>query len=126
MLDQLVWFADHGAKNPIMVAEVDGVVVGWGSLSKWSDRCAYTDTAEVSLYVQPGHRGGGVGRMLMKHLLEEGRTQGLHAVIARITEGNKVSVHLHESFGFSPIGVMKEVGVKFGKRLDVFLMEKVF
>jgi L-amino acid N-acyltransferase len=124
--EQQTWFEDHGAKNPVMVAELDGRVVGWGSLSKWSDRCAYTDTAEISLYIGEEHQGKGIGKNLMKKILEEGDKQGLHVVIARITEGNKVSVTLHESIGFFHIGVMKEVGMKFGKRLDVYLMEKVF
>ncbi len=124
--EQHAWFADHGAKNPIMVAEHQGSVVGWGSLSKWSDRCAYADTAEVSLYIKEEYRGKGIGAQLLSQLLKEGERSGLHAIIARITEGNTNSVSLHESFGFLPIGVMKEVGVKFGKRLDVYLMEKLF
>jgi L-amino acid N-acyltransferase YncA len=123
--EQKLWFKDHGPKNPIMVAEQDGIVIAWGSLSKWSDRCAYTDTAEVSLYVTEPYQGKGIGTQLLKQLLEEGKQQGLHAVIARITEGNTHSISLHESLGFFPIGVMKAVGVKFGKRLDVHLLEKL-
>jgi phosphinothricin acetyltransferase len=124
--EQHRWFADHGAKNPIMAAEQDGQIIAWGSLSKWSDRCAYTDTAEVSLYVTEPHQGKSIGTQLLTQLLKEGARQGLHAVIARITEGNTHSLSLHESLGFFPIGVMKEVGVKFGKRLDVHLLEKIF
>ncbi len=124
--EQQTWFEDHGNKNPIMVAEIDGTVVGWSSLSKWSDRCAYTDTAEISLYIKKEYQGKGIGKDLLKRILEEGEKQGLHAVIARITEGNTISIALHESLGFFHIGVMKEVGVKFEKRLDVYLMEKIF
>jgi phosphinothricin acetyltransferase len=124
--EQIHWFQNHGKKNPIMVAEHDNSIVAWGSLSKWSDRCAYTDTAEVSLYVTESYQGKGIGTQLLKELLEEGQRQELHAVLARITEGNAASLHLHESLGFLPIGVMREVGVKFGKRLDVYLMEKIF
>jgi len=126
MEEQRLWFKDHGAKNPIMVAEQDERIIAWGALSKWSDRCAYTDTAEVSLYVREPYQGKGIGTQLLKQLLEEGKQQGLHAVIARITEGNSHSISLHESLGFFPIGTMKEVGVKFGKRLDVHLLEKLF
>ena len=124
--EQNMWFRDHGKKNPIMVVEHNHTIVAWGALSKWSDRCAYTDTAEVSLYVVPTQRGKGIGTKLLKKLLEEGQHQGLHAVIARITEGNDTSLHLHESLGFISIGIMREVGVKFGRRLDVYLMEKIF
>jgi L-amino acid N-acyltransferase YncA len=124
--DQKKWFDDHGSKNPILVAELNGVIVGWASLNKWSDRCAYSDTAEISLYVREDHQGKGIGRRLIESIIEEGKSAGLHTIIARITEGNESSIHLHRSVGFTPIGTMKEVGKKFGKRLDVFLMQKIY
>jgi phosphinothricin acetyltransferase len=124
--DQKQWFTDHGLKNPILVAEQDGFIVGWASLSRWSDRCAYSDTAEVSLYVREEHQGLGIGKRLMERIIEEGEKTGLHTVIARVTEGNESSIHLHESVGFTYIGIMKEVGQKFGKRLDVHLMQKIY
>jgi L-amino acid N-acyltransferase len=124
--EQKKWFDDHGSKNPILVAELNGIIVGWASLSKWSDRCAYSDTAEISLYVREDHQGKGIGRRLIESIIEEGKSAGLHTIIARITEGNEPSIHLHQSVGFAPIGTMKEVGCKFGKRLDVFLMQKIY
>lgn len=124
--EQKKWFEDHGQKNPILVAEKNGFIVGWASLSKWSDRCAYSETAEISLYVKEKYQGKGIGKNLMEAILKEGKKAGLHAIIARITEGNNLSIHLHEKFGFEHIGVMKEVGKKFGKRLDVYLMEKLY
>jgi len=124
--EQKKWFIEHGPKNPILVTKQDGIVVGWASLSKWSDRCAYSDTAEISLYVQEEHRGKGFGAKLMDAIIQEGKKAGLHTIIARITEGNKQSVHLHKSVGFEHIGIMKEVGLKFGKRLDVYLMQKTY
>jgi L-amino acid N-acyltransferase YncA len=120
------WFEDHGSKNPILVAEQNEALVGWASLSKWSDRCAYQDTAEISLYVKEEHQGKGIGRRLMEAIIKEGKKTGLHTIIARITEGNESSLHLHESVGFTLIGTMKEVGEKFGKRLDVHLMQKIY
>ena len=124
--EQRVWFANHGPKNPILVAELDGAVVGWASLSEWSDRCAYADTAEISLYVKQGFRSRGIGRRLLKSIIQKGEKVGLHTVIARITEGNKQSIRLHESVGFEHIGIMREVGQKFGKLLDVCLMQKIY
>jgi len=124
--EQKIWFENHGSKNPILVAEQNGLVVGWASLSKWSDRCAYSDTAEISVYVKEKYQGKGIGKKLMQSIIIEGEKVGLHAIIARITQGNKLSIHLHEKFGFEHIGVMKEVGQKFGKRLDVYLMEKIY
>jgi phosphinothricin acetyltransferase len=124
--DQKKWFDDHESKNPILVAELNGVIVGWASLSKWSDRCAYSDTAEISLYVREEYQGKGIGRRLIETIIKEGEKTGLHTIIARITEGNEPSLHLHRSVGFTHIGIMKEVGKKFGKRQDVHLMQKIY
>jgi len=124
--EQKRWFMEHGPKNPIMIAEENDVVLGWASLSKWSDRCAYANAAEISLYVKEEHRGRGIGRKLLKYILDKGQKAGLHTVLARIAEGNAISVHLHEAMGFKHIGVMKEVGRKFGRLLDVHLMQKIY
>lgn len=124
--EQKKWFHDHGSKNPILVAELNGMIVGWASLSKWSDRCAYSDTAEISLYVQEKYQGKGIGRHLIEAIIKEGKKTGLHTIIARITAGNESSLHLHQSVGFTQIGIMKEVGKKFGKRQNVYLMQKIY
>ena len=76
--------------------------------------------------VLPAHQGKGIGRKLMKEVLGKGRKAGLHTVIARISEGNEISVHLHRAMGFKHIGIMKEVGKKFGRLLDVHLMQKLY
>ena len=123
--EQEAWFAEHGARYPMLVAEEDDIIVGWASLSQWSDRCAYMDTAESSLYVRKEYRGRGIGKKLGQAILDAGKLSGLHTVIARVAEGNEVSIHLFESTGFEPIGVMKEVGLKFGRRLDVYLLQKI-
>jgi len=124
--EQKKWFKNHGSKNPIIVAEEKGSIVGFACLSKWSDKCAYSLTAEISIYVKNDYQGKGIGKKLMEEIIKEGEKAGLHAVIARITAGNKSSINLHEKFGFEHIGVMKEVGKKFGKFLDVYLMEKLY
>ncbi len=123
---QKEWFDGHDSRNPILVSESDNKVVGWASLSKWSDRCAYADTAELSVYVKDGFRGKGIGRKLIGEILGKGEEGGLHTVISRIVAGNHESIHLHEEFGFEHIGVMKEVGHKFGRLLDVHLMQKIY
>ncbi len=124
--EQKAWFDSHGPRYPILVAESNGVVIGWACLSKWSDRCGYSGTAEISLYVKQEFRGKGIGKGLMEAIISEGKRVGLHTVIGRIAEGNDVSVHLAESLGFRHIGVMKEVGRKFGRLLDVHLMQKIY
>jgi phosphinothricin acetyltransferase len=126
LAEQKAWFDDHGPRNPVLVAVVDGKVCGWASLSKWSTRCAYEDTVEISVYVGQEYRGCGIGKKLMQEVLAAGDKTGLHAVISRITSGNTVSIRLHEQLGFEHIGVMKEVGKKFGRMLDVCMMQKIY
>lgn len=124
--EQKTWFAGHGHKYPVLVAGQDGLVVGWASLTRWSDRCAYSDTAEVSLYVKEEHQGKGIGRKLLEAIMAEGQKSGLHTVIARIAEGGEVSIHLHRSVGFEHIGTLREVGRKFGRLLNVHLMQRIY
>lgn len=124
--EQKKWFKNHGRKNPILVSILNRNIIGFASLSKYSSRCAYSDTAELSLYIKEKYQGKGYGKKLMESIVKEGEKVGLHAVISRITEGNDKSVYLHKSVGFEHVGIMKEVGFKFGKRLDVVLMEKVY
>ncbi|MCC7231432.1 MAG: N-acetyltransferase [Bacteroidia bacterium] len=123
---QLKWFAGHGKNHPVFVAEHDGVIAGWSSLSPWSDRCAYDETVEVSVYVHPGFQGKGIGSRLLEMITLEGALRKNHTVLSRITEGNEASIHIHEKYGYRLVGVMKEVGFKFGKRLDVHLMQRVY
>jgi L-amino acid N-acyltransferase len=124
--EQVEWFENHGDRYPILVA-TDGkyLIFGWASLSQWSDRCAYSDTAEISLYVKEEFRGQGIGGELMNAILLAGKEAGLHSILARVAEGNPVSVKIHESAGFEMVGTMKEVGRKFGRLLDVHLMQLV-
>jgi phosphinothricin acetyltransferase len=124
--EQESWFANHDASHPILIAEQDGLVTGWASLSQWSDRCAYNATAEIALYVKKEYRGKEIGKELMKAIIQEGKTAGLHTVIARIAGSNKISADLCKSFGFQYIGTMREVGKKFDKLLDVHLMQFIY
>ena len=124
--DYTVWFSAHGGRYPVIVAQENVIVVGWASLSRWSDRAAYDGTAEASLYVRRSHWGRGIGRRLFEAILERGRAAGLHTIISRIAGGNDVSVRLHESWGFVHVGVMSEVGLKFGQYLDVVMMQLIF
>ncbi|HTX17774.1 MAG TPA: GNAT family N-acetyltransferase [Bacteroidota bacterium] len=119
------WFDSHDASHPILVAEVDGKVAGWASLSKWSDRRAYDRTAETSFYVGSRFRGKGIGRKLKEAIIAEAVRLGLHTLIARVAEGSEESLHLNESFGFTRVGTMREVGFKFGKLLDVHILQKM-
>ena len=124
--EQQVWYDKHGPKYPILVAQEDNDIIGWASMSAWSDRCAYADTAEGSIYVREGYQGKALGRKLSVAILKAGKEAGLHTAILRIAEGNAASLKLAKSLGFQDIGVMKEVGKKFGKLLDVYMMQIIF
>jgi len=119
------WLQSHDERHPVLVAEAGGRVVGWASLTPWSDRCAYADTAETSFYVHSTQRGRGIGRKLKEAIIEEARRLGYHTLIARVAEGSAESVHLNRSAGFVLVGTLKEVGRKFGKLLDVHILQKM-
>jgi len=122
---RLTWFQAHGDRHPILVAELGGKVVGWASISQWSDRPAYADTGETSFYVTSEFRGKGIGRLLKQAIIEEACRLRFHSLIARTAEDSKESIHLNESFGFAHVGTLKEVGRKFGRLLDVHIMQKM-
>ena len=120
---QLEWLKAHDARHPVIVAVIEQQVIGWGALSKWSDRPAYNQTGETSSYVSQKFRGRGVGRALKRTLIKDAKRLGYHTLLARVAEGNEASMYLNESLDFELIGTMKQVGLKFGKRLDVHLMQ---
>jgi len=119
------WLQSHDERHPVLVAVVDGRVVGWASLTRWSERRAYDDTAETSFYVLSTHRGRGIGRKLKDAIIEEARRLRYHTLIARVAEGSRESIHLNESAGFVHVGTLKEVGRKFGRLLGVHIMQKM-
>jgi phosphinothricin acetyltransferase len=123
--DQAAWFNAHSGRHPILVAVVEGRIVGWASLTRWSDRRAYDDTGEVSFYVQSRHRVHGIGRKLTDAIIEEARRHTYHSLIARVAGESSVSLHLSRTAGFADVGVMKEVGRKFGRLLDVHILQKM-
>lgn len=124
--DRMRWFEQHGEKYPVIVAVEKDQVVGWASLSRWSDKCAYDDTAEISIYVHHDFRGQGIGKLLLQEVMEYGRKGGLHCVLSRITSGNDASIHMHELAGFEHAGILKEVGRKFDRLLDVYMMQFIY
>ncbi len=124
--DREEWLRQHSKKYPVLVAEVENKIVGFASMTRWSDRCAYDDTAEISIYIAPAFHNRGIGKQLMHAIIDAGKKGGLHCVLSRITQGNDKSIYLHEQNGFRTVGVLKEVGKKFGKILDVTMMQLIY
>jgi L-amino acid N-acyltransferase YncA/GrpB-like predicted nucleotidyltransferase (UPF0157 family) len=123
--EQSRWFQSHDERHPICVAVFDGNVVGWISLSRWSDRPAYNNTGETSFYVKSEYRGKGIGTTLLQTMINEAQRLKYHTIIARIAGESDVSLHVHANFSFVRIGILKEVGLKFGKLLDVHILQKM-
>ena len=110
--------------HPVLVACEGSCVAAWASLSRWSDKGGYDSSAEISLYVRKGCRGRGIGKKLTEAVLRRGREEGLHLVIARIAAPGAASVHILQCLGFERTGVLEEAGRKFGRWLNVILMQK--
>jgi L-amino acid N-acyltransferase len=119
------WLLERTTDFPVLVAVENEEVIGYCSLSRWSDKKAYDITAELSLYIHPEQRGKGTGKKLLHALLDEAYKTNLHSIISRITEGNDHSIYLHKAEGFDTVGVLKQSGRKFGKLLDVTIMQKM-
>jgi phosphinothricin acetyltransferase len=123
--DQEAWIDAHSGAHFATVA-VDGKeVVGFAAVSAYRSRPAYATTVEDSVYVRPDRQGEGIGVALLDDLVERARRHGFHNVIARIVGGHAASIALHRRCGFTEVGVEREVGRKFGRWLDVVLMQRL-
>ena len=111
---------------PVIVAELDGIVVGFGMYSEFRFREAYQFTVEHSVYVSEDFHGNGVGKQLLQELINLARKQKIHTIIGVIDSENQGSVVFHEKFGFKTVGIIKESGYKFDRWLDSVLMQLLF
>jgi phosphinothricin acetyltransferase len=105
--------------HPWLVATIDGAVAGYAYAGPWRTRAAYRQSAECSVYVAPDRARSGVARALYARLFARLRAQSMHTVIGGIALPNAASVALHEHMGFVPVARFREVGFKFGQRIDV-------
>ncbi|GGH87249.1 phosphinothricin acetyltransferase [Pullulanibacillus pueri] len=117
--ERKIWFEAHGENYPLIVAVIDQEIAGYCSLSPYRPKQAYAYTAEISIYLSEKFRGQGIGKPLIKEILDLAKQKGFHTIIAIITGGNEGSVKLHERFGFHHTGVIKEAGLKFSEWQDV-------
>lgn len=120
-----VWFLSHGPLHPITVAEVEGVIVGWASLSPFRTRSAYRRTVENSVYVRHDRQRQGIGLALLADSVERAKALGHHTIIAGIDREQAASVSIHQRLGFEQVAYLKEVGFKFDRWLDVVYLQKL-
>lgn len=124
--DRRAWMAARtGLGYPVLVAERDGVVAGYASFGDFRAFEGYRHTAEQSVYVAADHRRHGVARALLVALEARAAALGKHALIGGIEAGNEGSLALHRALGFVEVGRMPEVGIKFGRWLDLVFMQKI-
>lgn len=123
---QLQWFQDKKKANfPILVAEFDSEVIGFGTYGTFREKIGYQFTVEHSIYVSESHIGKGVGKLVLSHLISTAKTDGYHVMIGAIDAENKDSIAFHEKFGFTISGTISEVGFKFDRWLDLVLMQLI-
>lgn len=121
MDDWTRWFAAHNKDNhPLYTAVYGGKIAGYVSLSPYREKEAYRSTVELSIYVSPDFRGRGIATAMMEFILNEAKKdERTHTVVSVITSGNAASTALHGKFGFEFCGCIAEVGMKFGRYLDI-------
>jgi phosphinothricin acetyltransferase len=110
---------------PVIVAEKEGEILGFGMYSEFRFREAYQFTVEHSVYVAANHLGKGIGKRLLSELIVLAKAQKLHTMIGVIDSENQNSIAFHEQFGFKIVGVIKESGYKFDRWLDSVFMQLI-
>ena len=122
--ERQTWFAGQQAANrPVLVAEENEHLIGFASYGPFRAYHGYRDTVEHSVYLAPQAHGRGLGRALMEPLIAAARERGMHVMVAAIALPNDASVALHARLGFAQVGMMPEVGLKFGRYRDLCLMQ---
>jgi L-amino acid N-acyltransferase YncA len=122
--NRAAWIAARQAAGfPVLAAEEGGEILGYASFGDFRAFDGYRLTVEHSVYVRGDARGRGLGRALLSAVIARARGAGKHAMVAAIEAGNAPSIRLHEDLGFVRVGLMPQVGMKFGRWLDLALLQ---
>jgi phosphinothricin acetyltransferase len=126
--ERLEWFNRYAktGRHRLLVAEREGLVLGYTSSSRFHPRAAYDTTVETTILCAPDAVGQGVGSLLYGALFDALRGEDVHLVMALITLPNEASCRIHEKFGYRLATVLPEVGRKFGRYWDVAYYLKPF
>lgn len=122
---RLAWLEGHSPAHPVIVAQADGLVAGWGSLEVFRARPAYRHTAEFSIYVHHERHRRGMGRALLAELVTRARSLGHHALVGGCCSESTGIIALLEASGFSRVAHFREVGRKFDRWLDVVFLQRL-
>lgn len=123
--EQREWLISRSTRHPVIVAERNGRVIGWGSLNSFNARQAYDSVADFSVYVERPHRGQGVGRQLLDRLTVLAHELGYHKLVLAMFPTNTIGLVLYQRCGFREVGIYREQGMLDGKWVDVLIMEKI-
>ena len=123
--DMEQWWSRHDERYAVVVAvEADGSILGWASLNRFSERCAHSAIADLSVYVKRDERGRGVGRLLIGDL--ERRARGsFHKIVLHALNANERGKRLYVGAGFREVGVLHEHGMLDDAFVDIVVMEKL-
>ncbi len=113
-----------GKGHPLLIGEMDGVVIGYAYASTYRPREAYRFTCEDSIYLAPSAVGHGIGGKMLARLIEESSKAGLKQMLAVITAERANSIRLHAKHGFRMIGTYEALGFKFDRWLDIVHMQR--
>ena len=116
----------NAADFPILVLAEGDQILGFASYGTFRALAGYNHTVEHSVYIRPGHRAAGGGRMLVNALIDYARGRGIHAMVGVIDADNEASIAFHERLGFQVSGRLPEVGRKFGRWLSIVFVTLVF
>jgi phosphinothricin acetyltransferase len=123
--ERRAWLESRDERHPVLVAEHEGVIAGWGSLNVFNPRPAYAHVADFSIYVGREARGAGVGKALLATLIDRARELGYHKLVLAAFPHNQAGMRLYSHFGFREVGVYREQGLLDGARVDVVIMERL-
>ena len=124
--EQTAWFEKMILDGmPVIVAEYDKRVIGYGSYNIFRPKIGYKFSVEHSIYLDDKSRGIGVGGKLLGSLIQRAKESGLHTMIAGIDAANRGSIDFHKKYGFIEKGYLREVGYKFDQWLDLVFMQLI-
>ena len=123
--ERRAWLEGRDERHPVLVAEREDAITGWGSLNVFNPRPAYAHVADFSIYVGREARGAGVGKALLAALIDRARALGYHKLVLAAFPHNQAGMRLYKHFGFREVGVYREQGLLDGAWVDVVIMERL-
>ncbi|HWO75563.1 MAG TPA: arsinothricin resistance N-acetyltransferase ArsN1 family A [Bacillus sp. (in: firmicutes)] len=119
------WYENHQNRHVVLVAEMDGIVVGWASINPYNSRCAYNGVGDISVYIHRDFRGKGIGQELLKEIEKEALSKEFYKLVLFTFPFNALGQGLYKKLGYREVGIFQNQGILDGKFVDVMAMEKL-